>query len=628
MDSKLKWAAALAAIALIAGGAIPWRMWSEEPARELATLGRAVTGLDARADVRASIRLLPLPAIDFERVTLAAPDGAIVLSVERLRADLRLAALLSGRLEFSAIRLINPALTTTSSGVEDLSGRLRALAAYADSGGARPDVFEIRGGRAEIAGAGATRILERIQASLHWENDEAAAASGSFVTEDEKFSVEALLGNPLELMRGDDSPFTLKIASRLLDLSLNGTASGGARWLLEARIAATSERLRPLLGLLDMNPPLPGRLGRFALSGQLRALPQTALLSDLKLAIDGNAFDGSLSLRMNEERPILSGTLATRALEFSSNDLGLENLRAQEARGEQRGWSREPLGAPNLGSFDADLRISAAKARLGRFTMSDAGVLLKLTDSALEAILADSQAYGGKLRGRLTLEAPNDLSLRMTATFANVESGQMLRDLTGAPRVHGAASGEFSLAAKGGSIHALINDLQGSVHGTIVKGELVGLDIEQAVRRAERRPLSIPSDMRSGQTTFISADIDAGVDRGAIALNAARVIGHGVEMNVAGAIELDERALRLSVAAAPPRTNTGAAREPVLLLDIAGPWDDPHLSLDAENLIRRSRAAAPLLRNRDLPAPIKIEPAELEPGAALEQKTTPAGPQQ
>ena len=293
MDSKLKWAAALAAIALIAGGAIPWRMWSEEPARELATLGRAVTGLDARADVRASIRLLPLPAIDFERVTLAAPDGAIVLSVERLRADLRLAALLSGRLEFSAIRLINPALTTTSSGVEDLSGRLRALAAYADSGGARPDVFEIRGGRAEIAGAGATRILERIQASLHWENDEAAAASGSFVTEDEKFSVEALLGNPLELMRGDDSPFTLKIASRLLDLSLNGTASGGARWLLEARIAATSERLRPLLGLLDMNPPLPGRLGRFALSGQLRALPQTALLSDLKLAIDGNAFDGS-----------------------------------------------------------------------------------------------------------------------------------------------------------------------------------------------------------------------------------------------------------------------------------------------------------------------------------------------
>jgi AsmA protein len=628
MNSKLKWAAALAAIALVAGGAIPWRMWSEAPARELAVLGRALTGLDARTGARASIRLLPQPVIDFERVTLAGPDGAIVLSVERLRSELRLAALLRGRLEFSAIRLVDPTLTTNSDVLDDLAAPLRAFAAHADSGGARPDVLEISGGRAEIASASGTRVLERINASLNWEDTEAAAASGSFMTEGEKFSLEALLGKPLELMRGDDSPFTLKIASRLLDLSLNGTASGGARWLLEARIAATSERLRPLLGLLDMRPPLPGRLGRFALSGQLRALPQTALLSDLKLAIDGNAFDGSLSLRVNEDRHILSGTLATRALEFSSNDLGLQNLRAQYTRGEQRGWSREPLGAPNLASFDADLRISAAKARLGRFMMSDAGVLLKLTDGALEAILADSQAYGGKLRGRLTLEAANDLSLGMTATFANVESGQMLRDLAGAPRVHGAASGELSLAAKGGSIQALVNDLRGSVRGAIGKGELVGLDIEQAVRRAERRPLSIPSDMRSGQTTFISADVEASIAGGALTLNTARVIGHGVEMNVVGGIELDERALRLSVAAAPPRTNAGAPREPVLLLDIAGPWDDPRLSLDAENLIRRSRAAAPLLRRPDLPEPIKIEPADLEPNAALEQKSEPASAQQ
>jgi hypothetical protein len=32
------------------------------------------------------------------------------------------------------------------------------------------------------------------------------------------------------------------------------------------------------------------------------------------------------------------------------------------------------------------------------------------------------------------------------------------------------------------------------------------------------------------------------------------------------------------------------------MLDIKGPWDDPSLVFDKESLIRRSEAAAPLLR--------------------------------
>lgn len=619
MDSRQKWAAAIAAIALVVIGAIPWRVWSAGPARELAALGRAVTGFDAKTAGRTTIRLLPQPAITFHNVSLVSPDR-FDLNVERVRGDLRLSALLGGRLEFSAISIVNPALNIEADALDDLAARLRAFAAYADAGGARPKALEITGGRAQIGAAPGPRIFEQIHALVRWQDNEAAALSGGFGVEGEKFSLEALFDKPLPLMRGDDSPFTLKIASRIVDLSLNGTVSGGARWLMEARIAATSERLQPLLALLDVRPPMPGRLGRFALSGQLRALPQTASLSDLKLAIDANSFDGSLSLRVNEGRPRLSGTLATRSLDFSTRDLGLPALSSAQHRGQNESWSREPLGSPNLASFDADLRISAAKAQFGRLTMSEAGVLIKLADGALEAIIADSQAYGGKLRGRITLQAdpgqtPRDLSLAITSTFANIECGRMLRDLADSSQLQGAASGEMSLAAKGGSIHALMSDLQGRARAVISKGELVGLDIEQAVRRAERRPLSIPFNIRSGQTSFISADIEAGMARGAMTINSARIIGAGVEMSIAGAVELGERTLSLSVAAAPRRGNAGAAREPVLLLDIAGAWDDLRLSLDAENLIRRSRAAAPLLRQPDPPAPVKIEPADIAPAA-------------
>lgn len=620
MSSKRKWAAALAAIALIVIGSVPWRIWGAGPARELAALGRAATGFDAQASERTTIRLLPQPAITFHNVTLASPDRAVKLTIEQLRGDLRLNAMLGGGLEFAALRIINPVLNIEADAIEDVAARLRAFAAYAGSGGVRPEVLEITGGRARISAAGTPRQFENVQALLRWESDEAAAISGGFSVQGEKFALEALIAKPLSLLRGDDSPFTLKIVSRIVDLSLNGILSGGARWLMEARIAATSERLQPLLALLDLRPPMPGRLGRFALSGQMRALPQTASLSDMKLALDANSFDGSLSLRIDEGRPKLSGTLAARSLEFSTRDLGLHSLNGTRHRGQGKSWNREPLGSPNLAFFDADLRVSAAKARFGRFALTEAGVLIKLTDGALEAIIADSQAYGGKLRGRVTLQAdlqpsPSSLSLTITTTFANIESGRMLRDLAGASQLQGAASGEMRLAAKGGSIFALMNDLQGSARAAISKGELVGLNIEQAMRRAERRPLSIPSDMRSGQTTFVSAELEARVDSGAMTINTARILGPGVEMNAAGGAELGERTLRLSVAAAPPRTHAGVSREPVLLLDIAGAWDDLRLSLDAENLIFRSRAAAPLLPRPEPPLPIRIEPTDLAPAA-------------
>ena len=42
---------------------------------------------------------------------------------------------------------------------------------------------------------------------------------------------------------------------------------------------------------------------------------------------------------------------------------------------------------------------------------------------------------------------------------------------------------------------------------------------------------------------------------------------------------------------------------PQLSMDLRGNWDDPNLVIDAQSLIRRSQAAAPLLRGPDKPQP-------------------------
>jgi AsmA protein len=152
----------------------------------------------------------------------------------------------------------------------------------------------------------------------------------------------------------------------------------------------------------------------------------------------------------------------------------------------------------------------------------------------------------------------------------------------------------------------MMQNASGKTLMTIRAPEIVGVDLERALRRTERRPLSIPTELRSGQTSFLSADIEATIDQGVLAFDRASAAGHGVEVGVTGAISLPDRAMRLEIAARQPRPAKPPAdgREPALLvLNIEGPWEDPALSIDPESLINRSEAAAPLLRRQQAPLP-------------------------
>lgn len=617
MDKTFKWAAAALACGLAAGAAaIPWRIASPAPALRLAEAAQAAFGAQAEAATAPKLRLLPIPQIEFADVRARRPDGGFELRVPRLVARLRLAALLSGRFEFAHLRLVEPSLAAQTAALGDVASALRGLALLAQSPASAPDAITLTRGEISLRGEnGATRALRDVNLAFEWRGD--ASAVGSFMHAGERFTVEGLLSRPATTLRGEDSPFTLKIASDVLNLSLNGAVAGGARWLVEARLASASERLRSLLAIIDARPFAPTRMQRFALSGQIRALPQTMSLADVKLTLDQNPFEGSLTLRTGDERPRLSGTLAARTLDLSSADLGWNAL-----FGADGGWSRERLPAAALNGFDADLRISAARASFGRFVMSDAGLLIKIDAGALDAVLADSQAYGGKLRGRFALREADGLDMRMAATFSGVETASLLRDLSGKARISGAANGEISLSAFGQTPAALMQSASGALRVSLARGELAGVDIEQAVRRAERRPLSIAADMRSGQTKFTSAEFDANLTRGALRLQQAQIVGHGMEMIIAGEASAPERTLRLSVAAAPPRAGA-QNREPVLFLDVAGSWDEPSLSVDADRLIRRSRAAAPLLP----PERVREDETAREAEAAPEDARPDAGEQ-
>ncbi|MDB5534388.1 MAG: AsmA family protein, partial [Hyphomicrobiales bacterium] len=181
-------------------------------------------------------------------------------------------------------------------------------------------------------------------------------------------------------------------------------------------------------------------------------------------------------------------------------------------------------------------------------------------------------------------------------------------------------SGEISLQSSGDTVAQHIEAVDGKLRITVKNGELAGIDAEQALRRSEKRPLSVPTEVRIGSTSFQSADVAADITNGILTLDKGHVTGYGVGLDVGGAFNLPEQSLRLDIGVSParrPEAMPNGSNGSILNFNLTGPWDNPNFILDTDSLIRRSEAAAALLGAQiKAPAPPEPLPAAIRPDAA------------
>jgi AsmA protein len=137
--------------------------------------------------------------------------------------------------------------------------------------------------------------------------------------------------------------------------------------------------------------------------------------------------------------------------------------------------------------------------------------------------------------------------------------------------------------------------LNGTANLVGTNGALVGLNVEQLLRRLERRPLSGGGEFRSGHTPYDKITVALRVTQGTVLVEDVKVEGAAVTLALAGSASIPARELDLkgtAALAAPSRPGAAPFELPFI---VQGSWDDPIMLPDAEALIRRSGAAAPLL---------------------------------
>jgi AsmA protein len=586
--------AALGALALL----IPVDTVRESAKAEI----KSVTGLDLLLRGEVAVSLFPRGAISFANVTLG-DDGNPVLVADRLTARLRFFPLFVGRVEIADVSLERPRINVTydKDGRSNWAALIDTLARTLGPKANRPpnaNAFtEIRIDDGTIVFKDATRgideTLSHVELALAWPSiSRSFGATGRVVWHGEPIDTSLTMNDFAAALAGERSGVKLRVSGTPLKLAFDGNWSTQPTLKIDGTLAADATSLRDTLRWAGLKALTGGGFGRFALKAKTNVSGGTIALSAVNVELDGNVAEGVFVFATGG-RQTLQGTLAANELDLTPYISTVRLLTANE-----RDWNRLPLALDDLTGFDLDLRLSAAHLTIATAKFGRTAIATNLRGGKLAITIGESQAFGGIMRGSMVLataDAGADFKSQLQFTDVDLESS--LGETLHFRRLEGRGDMAIELDATGNSILALTRSLNGSATVIGRQGALVGLNVEQLLRRLERRPLSGGGDFRSGRTPFEKLMVNLTIKLGTVTVDEVKLEGSKVRLGLAGTASIPSREFDLRGVAALASTAGDTTPAFELPFVVQGPWDDPIMLPDTQALIQRSPVASPLLNS-------------------------------
>lgn len=556
---------------------------------------RAATGLELTVAGETDVSLLPTPTVTFRDVRLGAKDEP-ALTVDQLTANLGVIALVLQRFEIADITLVEPRIVVRRAAdglsnweplIERLEGQLRA--------GATPVSFSevrIRNGSLTYRDD-AKRISETargIDVSLAWPSiSRSFATTGEFTWRNERIDGSISVANFASALGGERSGFRARLSSAPVKLAFDGTLINRENIALDGNLTVDASSLRDTLRWAGHDLPNGAGFGRFSLKARAEATETSIALSNVNVELDGNVAEGAMSYG-SDGRRTLQGTLASEVLDVTPY---ISTIRMMA--GNSRDWNRQPFDLRGLSASDLDLRLSAARMTVGKTRIGRTALGLNVRNGTLTLSVGEAQLYGGVAKGSFNVaRADTKADVKAQFQLTDVDLDACLGELFGMRRLTGRGTLGVTLEATGANPFGIAQSLDGRATLTSENGALTGFNIEQLLKRLERRPLSGAGDYRSGRTPYDKLNVAVRLNDGVATTEDVRFDGPTVQMTLTGTTSLPSREFDLKgVAGLVPQS--GATRSFELPFVIQGPWDDPLILPDSESLLRRSPLSAPLM---------------------------------
>src|SRR5581483_2608179 len=190
-------------------------------------------------------------------------------------------------------------------------------------------------------------------------------------------------------------------------------------------------------------------------------------LTNVNVELDGNTAEGVMTYT-NNGRQTLQATLAADALDFTPY-VSTFRLLANGARD----WNRQIFDLKALSTTDLDMRLSAARVTVGSSKLGRTAFGANLRNGVLALSVGEAQMYGGVVRG--------SFGIARADTMADIKAELQFTDV--------------DLQACAGELFGM-SSLSGH------DGAISGFNVEQLLKRLERRPLSGSGNFRSGSTPY------------------------------------------------------------------------------------------------------------------------------
>jgi AsmA protein len=557
---------------------------------------RAVTGLNPILRGEATVSLFPSGSVSFADVVLGDAKRP-ALTAERLTARLRFFPLLIGRVEIADVALERPiiAIDLEANGQSNWSGLIEALARSQKPTQRLKAFSEMRIDNGTVVlrdpGGKIDETLRNVDFSLAWPSiSKSFGATGRFVWHDEPVDTSITLADFPAALAGNRTGLKLRLAGAPMKAAFEGSISVRPTLKVEGTVAADAASLRDALIWTGQQPLPGGGFGRFAIKAQTNVVGGNIGLSSVNVELDGNSAEGVLTFA-TDGRKTLQGTLATDTLDLSPYVSTIRLLTTN-----QREWNSARITLEGLSGIDFDLRLSAANVIMSNAKIGRTAIGANLRGGHLVVTIGEAQAYGGVIKGSLALaifDAGVDVKSQLQFTDVDLES--CLGQLFGLRRLEG--KGNISLAAEGTgeSVLAVTRTLNGTAGLTGADGALAGLNVEQLLRRLERRPLSGGGEFRSGRTPYDKITVALKITQGTVTVEDVKIESSALRLALAGSASIPARELDLKGTAALVAPAKPGAAPFELPFIVQGSWDDPIMLPDPEALIQRSGAAAPLL---------------------------------
>jgi AsmA protein len=598
---------ALAAVLVIGAGLliVLSLLISPETAREAVKAEiRAVAGLEPVLRGPVSVSLFPFGTVSFDELIVGEDEaGNKALTADRLTARLRFFPLLAGQIQVSDLTLVRPTVSVVlepggKSNWTPLASTLSAALRPSADRTASFSEIRIDNGTVVIRddARAVSETLTNVEGSLAWPSlFRTFAATGRFDWRGEQVDASLSFSDFVAALDGTPSGIKLRLAATPLKLVFDGKLSSRPTLKIEGTVAADSTSLREAVRWAGHKQLPSGGFGRFSLKAKTNLVGSGIALSSVDIELDGNAAEGVLTFA-SDGRQTVQGTLAAEAVDLTPYVSAVRLL-----AGDEREWDAMPITLDSLAGVDLDLRLSAAQVKLSGTKLGRTAIATNLRGGQLTVTVGESQSFGGVVKGSFDLaKSQPGADVKAQLQFINVDLQSCLGALFGMRRLEGKGNLAFNIEGSGSSVMAVTQTLNGSATLIGQKGALTGVNLEQLLRRLERRPLSGGGDYRSGRTPYDKLTIALSIAQGTLSADEVRMDGPAVRLVLAGKATVPARDLDFTGTAS---LVSAASESPSFELPfmLRGAWDEPLMLLDTPSLIRRAPAAAPLLdalRNR------------------------------